>query len=165
MENDDLWKIYEANKEWIKFADTKAIAFIAIIGVIFNILYNLASHILCLGNYNIIKILYIFSIILLSLSLLFSVCCLIPRKSEVKNKNIIYYESINKNFSNEEEYHIEIENIKNLSQHLSSQNYQLANVASEKYSTVKKALILFGIGIFLILVFVLLLCLGWSFNV
>ena len=28
--NEDLWKIYEANKEWIKFADTKAIAFIAI---------------------------------------------------------------------------------------------------------------------------------------
>ena len=21
---DDLWKIYDANKEWIKFADTKA---------------------------------------------------------------------------------------------------------------------------------------------
>ncbi len=24
---DNLWKIYNANKEWIKFADTKAIAF------------------------------------------------------------------------------------------------------------------------------------------
>ena len=50
MENDDLWKIYEANKEWIKFADTKAIAFIAIIGVIFNILYKIGSCVIYSRN-------------------------------------------------------------------------------------------------------------------
>lgn len=164
MEDEDLWKIYDANKEWIKFADTKAIAFIAIIGVIFNILYNISGYILCLSNYNIIKILYISSIILLFLSLIFSLCCLLPRKSEVKNKNIIYYESIN-NFNNKEEYHNEIVTINNLTQDLTSQIYQLANVASKKYCTVKKALILFGIGILLILALFLLLSLGWSFNV
>ena len=52
---ENLWKIYEANKEWIKFADTKAIAFIAIIGVIFNVLYKIADEIISLSNYNLIK--------------------------------------------------------------------------------------------------------------
>ena len=43
-----LWKIYEVNKEWIKFADTKAIAFIAIIGVIFNILFKVTDEMIIL---------------------------------------------------------------------------------------------------------------------
>lgn len=165
MKDEYLWKIYDANKEWIKFADTKAIAFIAIIGVIFNVLYNMKSFVFCLENNNIIKIFYIFSIVFLFLSLILSVCCLIPRKSEVKDKNIIYYESISKNFSNEEEYHSEIKNKKNYTSHLISQIYQLANVASDKYCTVKISLILFSFGIFVFVLFLLFSCLGWSFNV
>ena len=49
MDDTDLWKIYDVNKEWIKFADTKSIAFIAIIGVIFNILFTIADKILILN--------------------------------------------------------------------------------------------------------------------
>lgn len=163
--DENLWKIYDANKEWIKFADTKAIAFIAIIGVIFNILTNIGSRIIILDNYNIIKILYIISIIFLSISLLLSICCLMPQKSEVKKRNIIYYESISTNFRNGMEYQKEIEDIENFTPHLSSQIYKLAKVASGKYFIVKISLILFGLGILSILLFFLFLFLGWSFNV
>lgn len=45
---EDLWKIYDANKEWIKFADAKAIAFIAIIGVIFSIFYGICGELFSL---------------------------------------------------------------------------------------------------------------------
>ena len=45
---DDLWKIYNANKDWIKFSDTKAIAFIAIIGILFNVLFNIIDEIIIL---------------------------------------------------------------------------------------------------------------------
>ena len=110
-----LWKIYEVNKEWIKFADTKAIAFIAIIGVIFNILFKVTDEIVSLSNYNIVKILYGISIFLLSVSLLLSVCCLCPRTSKtdtVDKKNVIYYKSINDNFENENDYFSELKKIK-----------------------------------------------------
>ena len=103
---ENLWKIYEANKEWIKFADTKAIAFIAIIGVIFNVLYKIADEIISLSNYNIVKILYGVSIVLLVVSLLLSVYCLLPRtsKTDGADVNLIYYKSINDNFDSEEKY-------------------------------------------------------------
>ena len=83
----------EANKEWIKFADTKAIAFIAIIGVLFNFLYSIKDKFLCLSNYHIFKILYFASFVLLAISLLCSVYCLLPRtsKTDIVEKNVIYY--------------------------------------------------------------------------
>lgn len=165
---ENLWKIYEANKEWIKFADTKAIAFIAIIGVIFNVLYKIADEIISLSNYNIVKILYGVSIVLLVVSLLLSVYCLLPRtsKTDGDDVNLIYYKSINDNFDSEEKYcdAINNENI-NFKGQLCVQNYQLASVATTKYSIVKWSLILFAAGFVLIIIFMFLLKMGWSFDV
>jgi len=165
---EDLWKIYDANKEWIKFADTKAIAFIAIIGVLFNGLYKIADEIISLSNYNIVKILYCASIVLLVGSLLLSVYCLLPRtsKTEGTDVNLIYYKSINDNFDSEEKYcdAINDENI-NFKGQLCVQNYQLASVAMTKYSIVKLSLILFAAGFVLIIIFMFLLKMGWSFDV
>ena len=157
MENDDLWKIYEANKEWIKFADTKAIAFIAIIGVIFNILYKIGSCVIYSRNI-FLYISYFGSILCLIFSLFFSIYCIFPRKSETK-KNIIYYESICVNFKNENQYHNEIVDA-NINKQLSSQVYQLAKVAHKKYCIVKKSLIFFGLGIGLIIMFFSIIWLG-----
>ena len=164
---DKLWKIYDANKEWIKFADTKAIAFIAIIGVLFNFIYKINNQILCLSNYNILKIIYSISIILLTLSLISSVCCLIPRtsKTNTENKNIIYYKAINDNFNNENEYYNSVKKVKNFEEQLSTQNYQLAKVATKKYKIVKCSLILFKLGFIAILIFTIFLTFGVSFNV
>lgn len=123
---DNLWKIYNANKEWIKFADTKAIAFIAIIGIFFNILFNVTDEILILSNFNIVKILYVISIGLLSLSLLLSICCLYPRinRTEVVENNLIYYKSINDNFKNEKEYYDAVNGTNcGLDEQLIAQNY------------------------------------------
>lgn len=165
---ENLWKIYEANKEWIKFADTKAIAFIAIIGVIFNVLYKIADEIISLSNYNIVKILYGVSIVLFVVSLLLSVYCLLPRtsKTDGDDVNLIYYKSINDNFDSEEKYcdAINNENI-NFKGQLCVQNYQLASVATTKYSIVKWSLILFAAGFVLIIIFMFLLKMGWSFDV
>lgn len=157
MKNEDLWKIYDANKEWIKFADTKAIAFIAIIGVIFNILYKMGSCVIYSQNI-FLYISYFGSIICLIISLFCSINCLSPRKSKTK-KNIIYYESIYDNFKNEDEYHNEIVDA-NINKHLSSQVYQLAKVAHKKYGIVKKSLIFFGFGIVLIILFFSIIWLG-----
>ena len=165
---DNLWKIYDANKEWIKFADTKAIAFIAIIGILFNILFNVADEILILNNYNIVKILYVISIVLLSVSLLFSVCCLCPRtsKTDIVDNNVIYYKAINDNFKNEKEYYNAVKDAEDcFDKHLSLQNYQLAKVATTKYSIVKWSLILFAAGFMVIIILMVLLKMGWSFDV
>lgn len=159
----NLWKIYDANKEWIKFADTKAIAFIAIIGVLFNFIYKINEQIICLSNYNILKITYFISIILLASSLILSVCCLIPRTSKTtENKNIIYYKSITDNFNDGREYYDAVKKVENLNEQLSIQNYQLAKVASKKYGIVKCSLILFKLGFIAILIFTILLTLGVS---
>jgi hypothetical protein len=159
-----LWKIYEVNKEWIKFADTKAIAFIAIIGVIFNILFKVTDEIVSLSNYNIVKILYGISIFLLSISLLLSVCCLCPRTSKtdtVDKKNVIYYKSINDNFENENDYFSELkESDANFDEQLSAQIYQLAKVATKKYCIVKWSLRLFAISFVLIIILMTLLKIG-----
>ena len=164
---DDYWKIYNTNKEWIKFADTKAIAFMAIIGVIFNFVYKINEDILCLNNYNILKIVYFTSIALLSISLLLSIYCLIPRtsKTDTEDNNIIYYKAINDNFENEEKYYETVQNVKDFKKQLNIQNYQLATVAVKKYSIVKLSLIFFAGGFIAISIFVILLTLGVSFNV
>ena len=154
---ENLWKIYETNKEWIKFADTKAIAFIAIIGVLFNFLYTIKDKFLCLSNYHIFKILYFASFGLLALSLLCSVFCLLPRtsKTDIVDNNVIYYKAINDNFKDEKEYYNAIKDAKNnFEEQLSVQNYQLAKVASKKYSIVKVSLILFSLGFLAILIIV-----------
>ena len=159
---ENLWKIYNANKEWIKFADTKAIAFIAIIGVIFNIFFSIKDEIIKLSNCNIVKILYIVSIVLLSFSLLFSIYCLMPRtsKTEEEKSTIIYYKSITDNFKSEKEYYEAVKNVKNFEEELSGQNYQLANVATKKYSIVKISLILFALGVLILLIFIINLIMG-----
>ena len=160
---DDLWKIYDANKEWIKFADTKAIAFIAIIGVIFNIFYRICDELFSLKNANIIKVLFILGIVLLLISLVLSVISMFPRSSKA-NKNIIYYKSVNDNFDNEEEYYNEIKISENsLCKQLSYQNYQLSVVATKKYHIVKYVLITFVIGFVLSTICVLLFKVGVIF--
>ena len=160
---DDLWKIYDANKEWIKFADTKAIAFIAIIGVIFNIFYRICDELFSLENANIIKVLFILGIVLLFISLVLSVISMFPRSSKA-NKNIIYYKSVNDNFDNEEEYYNEIKISENsLCKQLSYQNYQLSVVATKKYLIVKYVLITFVIGFVLSTICVLLFKVGVIF--
>ncbi|WP_295114537.1 Pycsar system effector family protein [uncultured Methanobrevibacter sp.] len=160
---DDLWKIYDANKEWIKFADTKAIAFIAIIGVIFNIFYRICDELFSLENANIIKVLFILGIVLLLISLVLSVISMFPRSSKA-NKNIIYYKSVNDNFDNEEEYYNEIKISENsLCKQLSYQNYQLSVVATKKYLIVKYVLITFVIGFVLSTICVLLFKVGVIF--
>lgn len=160
---DDLWKIYDANKEWIKFADTKAIAFIAIIGVIFNIFYRICNELFSLENANIIKVLFILGIVLLLISLVLSVISMFPRSSKA-NKNIIYYKSVNDNFDNEEEYYNEIKISENsLCKQLSYQNYQLSVVATKKYLIVKYVLITFVIGFVLSTICVLLFKVGVIF--
>lgn len=160
---DDLWKIYDANKEWIKFADTKAIAFIAIIGVIFNIFYRICDELFSLENANIIKVLFILGIVLLLISLVLSVISMFPRSSKA-NKNIIYYKSVNDNFDNEEEYYNEIKISENSScKQLSYQNYQLSVVATKKYLIVKYVLITFVIGFVLSTICVLLFKVGVIF--
>lgn len=161
--NEDLWKIYEANKEWIKFADTKAIAFIAIIGVIFNIFYGICDELFSLKNANNIKLLFIMGVVFLLISLVFSVISMFPRSSKV-NKNIIYYKSVNDNFDSEEEYYNEIKISKNnLCKQLSYQNYQLSVVATKKYRIVKCVLITFVIGFVLSTICVLLFKIGVIF--
>lgn len=155
---ENLWKIYEANKEWIKFADTKAIAFIAIIGVLFNFLYSIKDKFICLSNYHIFKILYFGSFGLLALSLLCSVYCLLPRTSrtDIVDNNVIYYNAINDNFKDEKEYYNAIKDAKkNFGEQLSIQNYQLAKVATKKYSIVRVSLILFSLGFLAILIIIL----------
>ena len=164
---EDLWKIYGANKEWIKFADTKAIAFIAIIGVIFNIFFSIKDEIIKLNNFNIVKMFYFASIVLLSLSLLFSIYCLIPRTSKTEDEkfNVIYFKGITDNFKNQNEYCDAIKKIDDFEEKVCGQNYQLANVATEKYSIVKWSLILFALGFSILLMFIICLIMGWSFNV
>ena len=160
---DNLWKIYNANKEWIKFADTKAIAFIAIIVILFNILFNMIDEILILSNLNIVKILYVISIVALSSSLLLSICCLFPRTggNDMADNNVIYYKAINDNFKNEKEYYAAVkDSCCGFDEQLSAQNYQLAKVATTKYSIVKWALILFAISFALIVILLVLLKMG-----
>lgn len=160
---DDLWKIYNANKDWIKFSDTKAIAFIAIIGILFNVLFNIIDEIIILSNFNIIKILYFISIGLLSFSLLFSICCLCPRtgRHDRVDNNVIYYETINNDFKNEKEYYDAVkDSFCDFEEQLCAQNYQLAKIATIKYSFVKWALILFAFGFILIILLMILLKVG-----
>ena len=70
--------------------------------------------------------------LLLSVSLLLSVCCLCPRTSKtdtVDKKNVIYYKSINDNFENENDYFSELkESDANFDEQLSAQIYQLAKL-------------------------------------
>lgn len=162
---DDLWKIYDANKEWIKFADTKAIAFIAIIGFIFNIFYSISDDLICLKNTNVVKILFILGVVFLLISLILSITALFPRFSKA-DKNFIYYKSVSDNFDNEEYYYNEIIKSKNiLDKQLSYQNYQLAVLATKKYSIVKWVLITFVIGFVLSVVCVFLFKIGWFFEI
>ena len=97
-----------------------------------------------------------------------SVYCLLPRtsKTDGDDVNLIYYKSINDNFDSEEKYcdAINNENI-NFKGQLCVQNYQLARVATTKYSIVKWSLILFAAGFVLIIIFMFLLKMGWSFDV
>lgn len=157
MEKKDLWTIYDENKEWIKFADAKAIAFIAVIGVIFNILYSIKDYVYCTDSL-MIKAGYSLTFIFLSLSLFCSVICLIPRTSK-SDKNIIYYKAINDNFSNEKEYVNETKNIgeDSLNNQLSIEIYQLAKVANKKYKIINCSLKLFCVGILTFLIFSILL--------
>lgn len=156
MDKKDLWTIYDVNKEWIKFSDTKAIAFIAVIGVIFNILYSMKDYVYCTDSL-VIKGGYILTLIFLSLSLFSSVFCLIPRTSKSDN-NIIYYKFINEYYSNEKEYVNETKTIDEdkFKEQVSVQIYQLAKVANKKYRIIKWSLTLFCLGILTFLIFSIL---------
>ncbi|MBE6494105.1 MAG: hypothetical protein E7Z84_05820 [Methanosphaera stadtmanae] len=156
MDKKDLWTIYDENKEWIKFADAKAIAFIAVIGVIFNILYSIKDYVYCADSL-VIKGGYIITFIFFSLSLFSSVFCLIPRTSKSDN-NIIYYKSISEYYSNEKEYVDEIKIIEEdkFKEQISVQIYQLAKVANKKYRIINWSLTLFCLGILTFLIFSIL---------
>ena len=152
---EDLWKIYDTNKEWVKFAESKAIGFIVIIGVVLNIFFNnIKDDFMCLSNYNIFKWLYLISLIFFLISLFCLIYCLIPKNTKTgsEKRNVIYYKSINDNFKNENDYyHHAINHSEDFKENLCTQIYQLAKVATNKYSIVKLALISFLFGIIILI--------------
>jgi hypothetical protein len=156
-EKKDYWQIYNAIESSIKFADTKAMSFIGIIGIILTILQKRLVDILKLPPTNSIKILCVISVVLLIGSVICSILCLYPQKSKTE-KNAFYYKSIAKNFDEERycEYLNEISN-ETFDKQLSIQIYQLATVCDKKYKFVKWSLWFFisGIAFLILLLFYL----------
>ena len=165
-EKKDYWEIYDSIESSIKFADTKAIAFIGIIGILLNFFQKQLMEVLTLPATNSLKILCIISIFSLISSLILSILCLYPRKSDETDKNAFYYKSIAKNFSEKEycKYLHEIPN-KTFNEQLNVQIYQLATVCDEKYKYVKYSLRLFIIGIGLLILLLILLYFNISTDV
>ena len=152
-EKKDYWQIYNAIESSIKFADTKAISFIGIIGILLTLFQKQLVNILILPPTNPIKILSIISIALLLGSIICSILCLYPRKSDETEKNAFYYKSIAKNFDEKRycKYLYELPS-ETFDKQIGMQIYQLATVCDKKYRYVKWSLRFFISGIaFLIL--------------
>ncbi|MEE0942221.1 MAG: DUF5706 domain-containing protein [Methanobrevibacter sp.] len=160
---EDYWKIYHLTESWIKFADTKAIAFLGIIGIILTIFIKNFKIFSELPITNTIKLLSLISVGLLIISVFFSILCLYPQKSDKIEKNAFYYNAISHNFKQDSygKYLDEL-NEETFYNQLSVQIFQLASVCDKKYCYVEKSLKFFIWGG--VVLFILLLCLYFNIS-
>lgn len=161
---DDLWKIYNSINSWIKLSDTKATALLAINGVILTIIFSSVPKLVSFIDLQTIKIL-ITGILIGSLSstisLLFSVLCLIPRVSSDKSqKSVIFFGDISKNYNDSKSYADSATEIlfkdRKLKDQILSEIWINSKIASAKYFNVKYAII-FLIGTIFCLIIPLIL--------
>lgn len=164
-EKQDYWKIYNLTESWIKFADAKAIAFLGIIGIILTIFIKQFQYVLSLPVTNLIKLLSIISIAFLIISVIFSILCLYPQKSDKTEKNAFYYKAISNNFDSENyQKYLRDLNDETFYNQLAIQIFQLASVCDKKYEYVEKSLKFFIYSIVILIILMICLYFNISFD-
>lgn len=160
-DTENLWKIYDTNKDWIKFSDSKAVALLGISGVILSIIFsNINKFLTLIQNY--IFGMMIIGICCLIFSIVFAMFCLYPRtsKTDKNKKSVVYYKDIAEGFNNYDEFFKKCKknlNPENMDEILSKQIYEISIVANNKYKRVRTSIFFFGVGTLLLFTSILLI--------
>ncbi|KQC33144.1 hypothetical protein AAU57_07330 [Nonlabens sp. YIK11] len=122
---------------YVTVADAKAGVLIAISFVLFDFLKEF-EHCTSFENF-----LFYSTIILLSLTCLFSICTVFPRNPR-KKKGLIFWENV-KEFENSNEYFDKVKELDQdkIEKKYSVQNYSLSKLLSRKYWFIRASIIVF----------------------
>jgi hypothetical protein len=159
LRTENLWKTYEAINEFIRFADTKATAIMAIDGVIAGFFFSnigTIQTILKVKPIALIPLLMVAGFIMLSLG--FSAYCVIPRLKMNKSKCLIFFCDISE-YRSAEAYRKAIENEMSgdkIEGHLTDQIWANSRIAKRKYTAITISVIIFVALIITSLAFMLL---------
>ena len=146
--SDELWNIYNIQKDWISISDAKAVAIIGIYGVIGTILIPDFLSWINSDGFNIYTFIGLTVLLIIPFSsLVLSFLTIIPRLKSDRNNSIIYYQKIAKNFTNPESYYeaasLAISSDNNsYEKEISSQIWNLSKIAELKYRYISFAMIL-----------------------
>jgi hypothetical protein len=143
---ENLWKTFEAINEFIRFADTKAVAILAIDGVIAGFYFsNIETIQTLLQQRPIVLVLLLMSIGFVLISSGFSTYCIVPRLKMNKSNCLIFFCDI-ANYPTADAYKKAIENEmsdKEIEKHLTDQIWANSKIANKKYYAVTVSVIVF----------------------
>lgn len=136
-----LWKTYDTVNEWIRFSDTKAVAILAVNGVLAGFIFsNLKEIWLVLSAQPAILTVLIVSIFTCSASVLFCICCLAPTLKVDGESSLIFFDHVAKNYEKAGEYEAAIlqkfKDDSEVVEQVASQIWANSKVASKKYDAV-----------------------------
>ncbi len=141
-ELESLWKTYDTINNWIRFSDTKAVAIIAIFGVIISFLSSNITDVkyfILTAGQGILLIIGI-GVICASLSMSFCIRCLTPRLKVKVPSSLIFFAHVAKNFENPDDYEKSVkETFKDEEQmitQIANQVWANSKVAQQKYNNV-----------------------------
>lgn len=144
---DDLWKIYSAINDFIKFSDQKASIFITLSIALFTLtLPKLIKYKEFVSAHVIVMVGIIVGLLALSATLMCSVMSIKPRTGKEKPTSLIFFKHIAEKFDNSTDYYNEISQTQNFDEEISQQVWANSKVANKKYKYIynaTKALIVF----------------------
>ena len=161
---DNIWNTYNAIKDWLIFSDTKAgaiIAFYAIFGSTFlpkfieikNTIFPSLTF----------SILWILTISLSSISIIFALLCLYPSKRISCSNSIFFYRDIAENFPTASKYSFQWQKLyyqdDSSLKDISEQVWVLSKIATKKYDFVSYSIkyLIFSIIPFSILLILIMI--------
>jgi hypothetical protein len=151
-DHDDLWEIYNAINEWVRFADTKAGAVLAAQGIIVAVALPplLENRVSIVGDCLLCTLLVLSALATL-LSVALSLKCVTPRLKVGEAKSLIFFGHIAQAFNDPDAYHATFERYRNdekgLAGHIAHQVWANSKVAWTKYKDSTWALRFFGMAV------------------
>jgi len=162
---ENLWKTYEAINQFIRFADTKATAILAVNGVIAGFYFsNTGTVQTILEQKPLAFIPLAVAMTSIVISVVFCAYCIIPRLKMNKSNCLIFFFDIAKNYPTARDYEKAIKeeiSDEKIEKYLADQIWVNSKIAVKKYLAVDLSTILFVVTVIASIVFVFMAFWRW----
>ena len=154
---ENLWKTYEAINQFIRFADTKATAILAVNGVIAGFYFsNIGTIQTILEQKPIAFMPLAVAMASVVISVVFSAYCIIPRLKMNKSNCLIFFYDIAKNYPTASDYEKAIKeeiSDEKIDKYLADQIWANSKIAVKKYNAVDLSIVFFVVTVIASIVF------------